>query len=178
MGQRFLRVTAIAASKRLGAPRRMDRNAGLHRPVLARGAGCGGAPEFYFGPESNWRSRAMKWIMTLALAVLIGGADALAGAGRQPAHTPAPTGDEFRTAVFAGGCFWCVEEAFDTVAGVVETTSGYTGGKVPAPSYEPVSAGGTGHAHEVQVRSDPRTDERRAGNECGRTCYFGWARYH
>src|SRR3546814_16492835 len=93
--------------------------------------------------------------MALGLAVRIGGADGLAGAGRQPAPRPAPTGDECRTAVFAGVGFWCVEEAFDKVAGGVETTSGYTGGTVPDPSYEQVSAGGTGHAEAVQVRYDP-----------------------
>jgi peptide-methionine (S)-S-oxide reductase len=60
------------------------------------------------------------------------------------------------TAVFAGGCFWCVEEAFDAVAGVVSTTSGYTGGRVANPTYRQVSAGGTGHVEAVQVVFDPR----------------------
>jgi peptide-methionine (S)-S-oxide reductase len=67
--------------------------------------------------------------------------------------TPAgvPAGVPLDTAVFAGGCFWCVEEAFDAVEGVVATTSGYTGGRVANPTYEQVSAGGTGHAEVVQV---------------------------
>ena len=60
-----------------------------------------------------------------------------------------------RSAVFAGGCFWCMEEAFDNVAGVVATTSGYTGGQVANPSYEQVSAGGTGHYESVKVEYDP-----------------------
>lgn len=59
-----------------------------------------------------------------------------------------------KTAVFAGGCFWCVEEAFDKVPGVVSTTSGYTGGRAPDPSYEEVSHGGTGHAEAVRVVYD------------------------
>lgn len=58
-------------------------------------------------------------------------------------------------ATFAGGCFWCVEEAFDEVRGVGSTTSGYTGGRVPDPSYEQVSGGGTGHLESVQVIYDP-----------------------
>lgn len=58
-------------------------------------------------------------------------------------------------AVFAGGCFWCMEEAFEKVDGVVSVTSGYTGGKVPDPTYEQVSAGGTGHAESVEIVFDP-----------------------
>lgn len=58
------------------------------------------------------------------------------------------------TAVFAGGCFWCVEEAFDAADGVISTTSGYTGGRVANPTYEQVSAGGTGHVEVVRVIYD------------------------
>jgi peptide-methionine (S)-S-oxide reductase len=60
------------------------------------------------------------------------------------------------TATFAGGCFWCLEEALDKVQGVVTTTSGYTGGRKTSPSYEEVSAGGTGHTESVQVVYDPQ----------------------
>lgn len=58
-------------------------------------------------------------------------------------------------ATFAGGCFWCMEEAFDPVPGVIATISGYMGGHVKNPSYEQVSTGSTGHAEVVQVVYDP-----------------------
>lgn len=92
-----------------------------------------------------------RWIAALALAAAIGGSGALA---QTTEKAPSGTG-EIETALFAGGCFWCMEEAFDKVDGVVETISGYTGGTVPDPTYEQVSAGGTGHVESVQVRYDP-----------------------
>lgn len=58
-------------------------------------------------------------------------------------------------ATFAGGCFWCMEHPFDQLPGVVSVTAGYTGGHTKDPTYEEVSAGGTGHAESVQIVYDP-----------------------
>lgn len=58
-------------------------------------------------------------------------------------------------AYFAGGCFWCMEEAFEKVDGVIAAVSGYMGGTVQNPSYEEVSSGRTGHAESIEVLYDP-----------------------
>jgi peptide-methionine (S)-S-oxide reductase len=87
--------------------------------------------------------RRMPWILVLLLASML-----VPASGFSDDEQPG-------TALFAGGCFWCVEEAFDAVEGVIATTSGYAGGHVENPSYEQVVAGGTGHYESVLVEYDP-----------------------
>lgn len=77
------------------------------------------------------------------------------------AASPAALAAETATAIFAGGCFWCIEADFEKLDGVIDVESGYIGGSTASPTYRQVSAGGTGHAEAVRVRYDPR----RAGYE-------------
>ena len=84
----------------------------------------------------------MKWTMLTVVAVL-----------SLCAHTA--SAQQLDKAIFAGGCFWCVESDFDKVPGVVATISGYTGGKTENPTYEQVSADGTGHYEAVEITYDP-----------------------
>ncbi len=60
-----------------------------------------------------------------------------------------------QTAIFAGGCFWCMQSDFDKLHGVVKTTVGYDGGTQPNPTYESVSAGTTNYAESIKVEFDP-----------------------
>ena len=63
--------------------------------------------------------------------------------------------DDTETAIFAGGCFWCMEPPYDKVDGVISTISGYSGGHKKNPSYRQVSTGRTGHTEVVQITFDP-----------------------
>ena len=88
--------------------------------------------------------------------VLVSFSVALA-ASPSPAAIPLGGGsaDTLEVATFAGGCFWCMEEAFDAVPGVEATISGFTGGHVDDPGYEEVTTGRTGHVEAVNVFFDP-----------------------
>src|SRR5437667_375100 len=68
---------------------------------------------------------------------------------------PSMATDGVAVATFAGGCFWCMEPAFDKLDGVQSVVSGYTGGVTEKPTYEQVSAGTTGHAEAVEITYDP-----------------------
>jgi peptide-methionine (S)-S-oxide reductase len=90
-----------------------------------------------------------SFMAAVAMLAAIGSAEG-ADKGNGAADRPG-----LATAIFAGGCFWCMEPPYDHLDGVISTTSGYTGGKVENPTYEQVSSGRTGHAESVRVEYDP-----------------------
>ncbi len=94
----------------------------------------------------------MKALRKIAALAAVLATTAFAEAPATP--TVVPTGAA--TAIFAGGCFWCVEKDFEKLPGVIEVESGYTAGRTANPSYEQVSAGGTGHVEAVRVIYDPQ----------------------
>jgi peptide-methionine (S)-S-oxide reductase len=88
--------------------------------------------------------------------IVVGTTDVLAQPPASEQALSAESDSKYETAIFAGGCFWCMESAFDPVEGVVETISGYTGGRVKDPTYEKVKKGRTGHYEALKVVYDPK----------------------
>ena len=93
-------------------------------------------------------------ILRLGTAVLFS-LGLVASTSAMAADTTAVKTGNTATALFAGGCFWCIEADFEKLPGVIEAQSGYTAGKKLNPTYEQVSAGGTGHTEAVRVTYDP-----------------------
>lgn len=87
------------------------------------------------------------------LAAVLSGGLATASANAQTLQPP--PADGLQRALFAGGCFWCMVHPFDSMDGVKSVVSGYTGGAIANPTYEQVSAGGSGHIEAVEVVFDP-----------------------
>ena len=100
-----------------------------------------------------------RFLMLLSAAVALTGVAVYAQVSTSNAKAAqaarAPASGKTARAVFAGGCFWCMEGPFDKLNGVISTTSGYTGGHKKDPSYQEVSSGGTGHAEAVEIVYDP-----------------------
>ncbi len=80
---------------------------------------------------------------------------AVSAAAQAPATSGARSAAHAELATFSGGCFWCMQPAFDRLPGVIRTTVGYTGGTVKDPTYEEVSSGTTGHAESIEIEYDP-----------------------
>ena len=93
-----------------------------------------------------------KLELTMAVACMLGVMSVTASAA-EPVAGAAP--GRTATALFAGGCFWCLEADYEKLPGVLGVESGYTGGKTVNPTYKQVSAGGTGHAEAVRITYDP-----------------------
>ena len=116
-------------------PRRKDASTGRRtcRPTDTQARGK---------PDTGGMPGALAAPAVVALMLLLG------------AGNPTRAADA-ETAIFAGGCFWCVEADFDKIPGVIETVSGYTGGHTQNPTYKQVTGGDTGHYEAVRIRFDP-----------------------
>ena len=97
----------------------------------------------------------MKTLVAVVLFVSLTTLGCAADSGAEQAPAPPADSDGLAKAIFAGGCFWCMEQPFDVIDGVISTTSGYTAGEVDNPTYRQVSSGGTGHTEAVEVVYDP-----------------------
>lgn len=97
----------------------------------------------------------MKKLMHCSVSLLVVLLTSLVMASPKPPSADHELAQTRASAIFAGGCFWCMEPPFDKLDGVLETISGYSGGKSENPTYKQVSAGGTGHYEVIKVVYDP-----------------------
>lgn len=116
------------------------------------------------GLQKTLIGRHWALVRSIAVGAVLGaaaasGALAMQGQEKDSAKdadaAAAPAVQETETGIFAGGCFWCVEEALDKVPGVLATVSGYTGGNLENPTYKQVARGETKHLEAVKVVFDP-----------------------
>jgi len=147
-----------AAARRISFQKNPLRNDSSQKTVLFASAavlalialgGC--APR----PQSHQAGMAESAPAKVAPAPAKGAAIDTGTATKAPASASSGNPQDEAIAIFAGGCFWCMEPPFDKLPGVISTTSGYTGGHTKNPTYELTSAGGTGHTEAMQVRYDP-----------------------
>ncbi len=112
--------------------------------------------------KTRSRRRSIRRVLTASVVAAVlgilgwqlgGSMNASSGEGEMSGPTTSQEGH--REAIFAGGCFWCIEAAFELMPGVVEAISGYTGGTVEDPTYDQVITGTTGHYEAVLVLYDP-----------------------
>ncbi len=104
----------------------------------------------------------MKKIIYIVLGLLIFGIFAIKqsaglwGSSQSVTTKPLKLKEGLKTAVLAGGCFWCIESDFEKISGVYEVISGYAGGHTVNPKYKQVSAGTSGHIEVVKIYYDPK----------------------
>jgi methionine-S-sulfoxide reductase len=102
------------------------------------------------GEQLSLKSNIMKRMPDLVLLFAIAVASFV-----DPAHGQDSSASPTKTAIFAGGCFWCIQPAFDKAKGVIKTVVGYSGGTEPNPTYELVSSEKTAYRESIEITYDP-----------------------
>lgn len=132
-----------------GAVRRLPDADGRRVEIVC--AACGGHLGHVFEGEGFTTKNTRHCVNSLSMAFYQAGSPEEAQALAKRTQPASAAG----TAIVAGGCFWGVEDAYRRMPGVIDVVSGYTGGRVPNPTYEDVCRGNTGHAEAVRVTFDP-----------------------
>jgi peptide-methionine (S)-S-oxide reductase len=101
-------------------------------------------------------TRIRVLVIALAFGLALGAVPVFAADFPAPPKEQGPTAEGTQTAVLAGGCFWGIEGVFERLKGVVDVTSGYSGGEKGTAHYEMVGSGSTGHAESVKITYDPK----------------------